>query len=115
MLEDLVVHRKKNQKKHRLEPREPPLLQADAELQGDAVADLDPRLRYLQCGRGDELQVLTPEGVRRGGLFDERFCNIGGTCSANGRTASSSTPSTAALLVESSLPEAWSLSDKEKN
>ncbi len=32
---------------------------------------------YMAIGRGDELQILTPIGVKTVGLFDERFCNIG--------------------------------------
>jgi hypothetical protein len=34
-------------------------------------------LKFLACGRGDEFQAFTPEGVRAVGMYDERFCNIG--------------------------------------
>jgi len=32
---------------------------------------------YMTFGRGDELQIMTPESVKTIGLYDERFCNIG--------------------------------------
>lgn len=35
------------------------------------------RFCYMTFGHGDEVQVMTPEAVRRIGLYDERFCNIG--------------------------------------
>lgn len=35
------------------------------------------RFCYVTFGHGDEVQVMTPEAIRRIGLYDERFCNIG--------------------------------------
>lgn len=32
---------------------------------------------YITFGRGDELQILTPDSIKCIGLYDERFCNIG--------------------------------------
>lgn len=32
---------------------------------------------YLTFGAGDEVQVMTPTSIKRIGLYDERFCNIG--------------------------------------
>jgi hypothetical protein len=43
----------------------------------DNVKNLDKKIRYLVCGRGDEFQIFTPDGIRNVGLYDERFCNIG--------------------------------------
>lgn len=33
---------------------------------------------FIQVGLGDDFQSFTPESVRKVGLYDERFCNIGG-------------------------------------
>lgn len=35
------------------------------------------RYDYVTIGRGDEVQVMTLNGLKRIGMFDERFCNIG--------------------------------------
>ena len=55
-------------------------IQADVEL-ADAwyehVVHLNENIKYLACGRGDEFQIFTPEGVKAVGIYDERFCNIG--------------------------------------
>lgn len=32
---------------------------------------------FLSFGIGDQFQVFTPEGIKKVGLYDERFCNIG--------------------------------------
>jgi hypothetical protein len=37
------------------------------------VSDFD----YITFGVGDQIQVMTPESIRKIGLYDERFCNIG--------------------------------------
>ena len=42
----------------------------------DCKANLE-KYKYIQYGRGDELQVMTPDSVKAIGLYDERFCNIG--------------------------------------
>jgi len=55
-------------------------LQADAIMRPSwysAIHALDPRIHFMSLGRGDEFQMFTPEGVRKVGLYDERFCNIG--------------------------------------
>lgn len=55
-------------------------LQADAKLAPhwyEHVTNMPEYIWYLACGRGDEFQYLTPQGVRNVGLYDERFCNIG--------------------------------------
>jgi hypothetical protein len=35
------------------------------------------RYDFIQLGIGDEVMSITPNAVKRIGLFDERFCNIG--------------------------------------
>lgn len=35
------------------------------------------RYNYITFGRGDELQIITPDAIKNIGLYDERFCNIG--------------------------------------
>lgn len=35
------------------------------------------RYNYITLGKGDEVQIMTPESVKAIGLYDERFCNIG--------------------------------------
>jgi hypothetical protein len=35
------------------------------------------RYNYLAFGRGDELQIMTPQSIKSIGMYDERFCNIG--------------------------------------
>jgi hypothetical protein len=55
-------------------------IQADVILANDwynSVVNLNPEIYYLSCGRGDEFQIFTTEGIKRIGLYDERFCNIG--------------------------------------
>lgn len=32
---------------------------------------------YASFGKGDEIQILTPQSIKIIGLFDERFCNVG--------------------------------------
>lgn len=43
----------------------------------DTVKKLVREFDYISFGRGDEVQVFTPEGVRHIGMFDEIYCNIG--------------------------------------
>jgi hypothetical protein len=38
---------------------------------------LHERYDFIQMGSGDEMMSFTPMAVKRIGLFDERFCNIG--------------------------------------
>jgi hypothetical protein len=56
-------------------------MQADAKLSPKWINFInimeDKKLLYVVCGRGDEIQVFTPEGIKKVGLYDERFCNIG--------------------------------------
>jgi hypothetical protein len=55
-------------------------IQADVILSNswyNSVVSLNPEIYYLACGRGDEFQIFTKEGIKRIGLYDERFCNIG--------------------------------------
>jgi hypothetical protein len=55
-------------------------IQADAILANDwynSVVNLNKEIYYLSSGRGDEFQMFTTEGIKRVGLYDERFCNIG--------------------------------------
>jgi hypothetical protein len=42
-----------------------------------AIRSAASRFDYVVCGSGDEIQVLTLEGLRRIGIWDERFCSLG--------------------------------------
>ena len=35
------------------------------------------KFTFISFGRGDEVQVLTPDAIKSIGIYDERFCNIG--------------------------------------
>jgi len=58
-------------------------LQIDAILSSSWYTDIkflfetQPHLHYVTLGRGDEFQYFKPDIVKKIGLFDERFCNIG--------------------------------------
>jgi hypothetical protein len=41
------------------------------------VENLIKKYNFMAFGAGDQFQVFTAEGIRRVGLYDERFCNIG--------------------------------------
>lgn len=41
------------------------------------IITLNTNIHYMALGRGDEFQYFTPIGIKKVGLFDERFCNIG--------------------------------------
>jgi len=41
------------------------------------LVKLHERYDFIQMGAGDEMMSFTPAAVKRIGLFDERFCNIG--------------------------------------
>jgi hypothetical protein len=43
----------------------------------DEIKKALQRFTYIAIGRGDEVQVMTPESIKRIGMYDERFCNIG--------------------------------------
>lgn len=54
--------------------------QNDTVLHKDWVAkiiELHKKYSFIQRGNGDNFMSWTPEGVKRIGLWDERFCNIG--------------------------------------
>ena len=55
-------------------------LQADAKLSPnwyEEIIKLDNKIDYMSLGRGDEFQYFTTKGIKKVGLYDERFCNIG--------------------------------------
>ena len=41
------------------------------------VENLIQKFDYLRFGVGDTFQIFKPEAIKKIGLFDERFCNIG--------------------------------------
>lgn len=43
----------------------------------ETLIKLHEEYDFIQQGTGDEVMSFTPNAVRRIGLFDERFCNIG--------------------------------------
>ncbi len=43
----------------------------------ERLMKLHERFDFIQMGSGDEMMSFTPNAVKRIGLFDERFCNIG--------------------------------------
>jgi len=44
----------------------------------ESLLSYHDRYDFIQVGVGDDFQSFTPESVRKVGLYDERFCNIGG-------------------------------------
>ena len=57
------------------------LAQNDVVFKPDYIASIKKALEmsynYIALGRGDEVQIMTPDSIKRIGLYDERFCNIG--------------------------------------
>jgi hypothetical protein len=56
------------------------LAQNDTEFTPDFIVkskELIKNYNYITQGTGDELQIMTPDAVKKVGLYDERFCNIG--------------------------------------
>ena len=42
------------------------------------IINLHEKFSFIQLGAGDDFQSFTPDAVEKVGLFDERYCNIGG-------------------------------------
>jgi hypothetical protein len=56
------------------------LAQNDVVFKPDFINNIKTHLdnySYITFGRGDEVQIITPEAIKTIGMFDERFCNIG--------------------------------------
>ncbi len=56
------------------------MIQIDAKFSNNWYANICeiPNDCYYFCvGRGDEMQFVRPEAIKRVGLYDERYCNIG--------------------------------------
>lgn len=54
--------------------------QNDCEFDGDFIPnliELHKTYNFIQFGAGDNFVSYTPESIKRVGLWDERFCNIG--------------------------------------
>lgn len=43
----------------------------------EIIESLVEEYDFLSFGIGDQFQVFTPEGIKKVGIYDERFCNIG--------------------------------------
>lgn len=55
-------------------------VQADTMLEDnwyETICNLPKEIEFLTAGRGDEFQMFTVAGIKKVGLYDERFCNIG--------------------------------------
>jgi hypothetical protein len=51
-------------------------VQADARINPEwynNILNISPEIKFMSCGHGDEFLMFTPEGIKKVGMFDERF------------------------------------------